>query len=547
MDTFVDALVLIADPTVVLVIALSAVYGLFMGAIPGLTATLATALLVPFAFFLEPVAALASIITMSAMAIFAGDIPSALVRMPGTPASAAYTDDAYFLTREGKGDVALGLGLVGSAVAGIMGSIVLIVAAPIVAEFALRFTSYEYFWFAVLGLSTAVVISRGSQVKGLIALALGLLLGTVGLDPTMGFPRFTFGSDELLGGINFIPAMIGLFGLSEVLRNVLSRQRAESLARIDMKGFWRRIGRSSRRESRHMLRGGAIGSVVGALPGAGGDVAAWVAYGTAKNGSREPEKFGRGSTEGIAAAGSANNSALASAWIPTLTLGIPGDTITAILIGVLYLKGLTPGPAIFRDQPELVTSVYLIFILANLLLIPLGYLAIRMSGVVLRVPRRALLPIIVVFCIVGSYAVNNSLLGIWVMLGMGITGFLMERNGIPLAPVVLGLVLGPIVERNFTASVIITNWDLSQFFTRPLSAALMVAVALTWLWPLLGLTRRRVGAARRRRRGGGPDQGEPPMGPGTQVPPDHSAQGGAGVPPHQDANGDRPGIGERRA
>ncbi|WP_347058019.1 tripartite tricarboxylate transporter permease [Blastococcus sp. HT6-30] len=504
MGNLTDAALMILDPTVLLVILLSAIYGLFMGAIPGLTATLATALLVPFAFFLEPVAALASIITMSAMAIFAGDIPSALVRMPGTPASAAYTDDAYFLTRQGKGDLALGIGLVGSAVAGIMGSVVLILAAPIVAEFALQFTSFEYFWFAVLGLSTAVVISRGSQVKGVIALSLGLLLGTVGLDPTMGFPRFTFGSDGLLGGINFIPAMIGLFGLSEVLRNVLAKHVMQRPPRIDMKGFWRRIGRHSRRESRHMLRGGAIGSVVGALPGAGGDVAAWVSYGTAKNGAKEPGKFGKGSTEGIAAAGSANNSSLASAWVPTLTLGIPGDTITAILIGVLYLKGLTPGPAIFRDQPELVTAVYLIFILANLLLIPLGYLAIRMSGFVLRVPRHVLLPVIVVFCVVGSYSVNNSLLGIWVMLGMGIVGFLMERAGIPLAPVVLGLVLGPIVERNFTAAVTVTNWDLAQFFTRPVSAALIVAVLLTWMWPLFSMLRGRMkGSGDRPRDGDG--------------------------------------------
>ncbi|MQA82153.1 MAG: C4-dicarboxylate ABC transporter permease [Streptosporangiales bacterium] len=481
------ALETLLDPTLVVVVLLSGVYGLFIGAIPGLTATLATALLVPIAFFLEPLPAIASIITMSAMAIFAGDIPSALVRMPGTPASAAYTEDAYRMTQSGKGALVLGVGLVGSAIGGIVGAAVLIVAAPLLAEFALRFTSYEYFWVAVLGLTAAVIISRGSQVKGAIALSIGLFLSTVGLDVSLGYARFTFGQEPLLAGISFIPAMIGLFGLSEVLRNVIDPAASRVRVRMRTKGAFRETLRTLWRYKKSVVSGNLIGSAVGALPGAGGDVAAWVSYAATKNASKEGHLFGKGDghIEPIVSAGSANNAALASAYVPALVFGIPGDTITAILIGVLFVKGVQPGPSLFTDQAPMLYGIYLIFIVANLLLIPLGYAAIRASGHLLRVPRSVLMPIIVAFCIVGSFAINNGKLEIMVMVVLGILGYLLEKVDIPVAPVVLGLVLGPIVEKNFMQSVIKTNWDLSLFLTRPISAVLMVTCFLVLAYPFL--------------------------------------------------------------
>jgi putative tricarboxylic transport membrane protein len=478
---------MLADGTLLLVVLASAVYGLFIGAIPGLTATLATALLVPFTFFLDPLPAIASIITMSAMAIFAGDIPSALVRMPGTPASAAYTEDAYRLTQSGKGALVLGVGLVGSVIGGIVGAVVLIAAAPALAEFALRFTSYEYFWVAVLGLTAAVIISQGSQVKGAISLLIGLLLSTVGIDIALGYARFTFDSTALLQGISFIPAMIGLFGLSEVIRNVLHPAGRVRGMRLETRGIFRETGRTLWRYKKGVASGNVIGSAIGALPGAGGDIAAWVSYAATKNASREGHLFGKGKghIEPIVSAGSANNAALASAYVPSLVFGIPGDTITAILIGVLLVKGVEPGPQLFTAQAPLLYSIYLVFIVANLLLLPLGYLAIRFSGLLLRVPASVLLPIIVAFCIVGSFAINNGQLEIIVMLLLGILGYLLERTGFPLAPVVLGLVLGPIVEKNFMQSVIKTDWDLTQFLTRPMSAVLMIVTILVLSYPLL--------------------------------------------------------------
>ncbi|HLU56944.1 MAG TPA: tripartite tricarboxylate transporter permease [Pseudonocardia sp.] len=494
MGDLATAFAMLADPTLVVVVLASAVYGLFIGAIPGLSATLATALLVPFVFFLDPLPAIAAVITMSAMAIFAGDLPSALVRMPGTPASAAYTEDAYLQTRAGHGARALGVALLGSVIGGVVGAVVLMVAAPLLAEFALQFTSYEYFWVAVLGLTASVIISAGSQVKGAISLLIGLLLATVGIDIALGYARFTFGSTDLLQGISFIPAMIGLFGLSEVLRNVMRPGGPVRVARLRTQGMFGETLRTLRRYWRRLVSGNVIGSTVGALPGAGGDIAAWVSYAATKNTSRERHLFGKGEghVEPIVSAGSANNAALASAYVPTLVFGIPGDTITAILLGVLLVQGVQPGPELFANDAPLLYGVYLIFIIANLLLVPLGYLAIKGSSWLLRVPGSVLMPVIVAFCVVGSFSINNGYLEIVIMLALGVLGYLLERGGFPLAPVVLGLVLGPIVEKNFMQSVIKTNWDLTQFLTRPVSAALVLLTALVLAYPLLrGLVRRR--------------------------------------------------------
>lgn len=485
-----SALLLVADPTTLLVVLLSAIFGLVIGSLPGMTATLAAALLVPFTFFLDPVPAIAAIITMSAMAIFAGDIPSALLRIPGTPSSAAYTEDAFALTRNGKGAIGLGVSLVASVLGGLFGSVLLIFVSPILGEFALHFTSYEYFWVAVLGLTAAVIVSKGSQLKGGIALMVGLLVSTVGLDVTLGHPRFTFGEEGLYRGVDFIAAMIGLFGLSEVLRAVTAK-RGESMpipkvkgggtVRPTLRGIWRNKGRVG--------SGSLIGGIVGALPGAGADIAAWIAYAVTRSTSRirpsaaKDEAAAREAAddqriEAISGASSANNAGIASAYVPTLAFGIPGDTITAILIGVLLVKGITPGPDLFLYQTDTLYSLYMIFIIANLLLLPLGFLLIRASGMVLRIPRSILMGLIVAISICGAFAINNGYLEVGLMVLFGVLGYLFEKGGIPLAPVVLGIVLGPIVERNFMQSVIKTNWDLTQFFTRPISAVLIVLVVL---------------------------------------------------------------------
>ncbi len=487
-----NSLVQLSHPFTILVIILASLYGLFIGSIPGLTATMATALLVPFAFWLDPVPALASIVTMQAMAIFAGDIPAAIVRMPGTPATAAYTEDSYTLGLQGKVRLVLGVDVVSSSFGGIMGAIALILGAPLLMKFAMQFTSYEYFWLALLGLSTAAFITTVSPLKGLISVLLGLFLSTIGIEITLGFSRYTFGSQNLLGGISFIPAMIGLFGLAEVFRNVRKKELQAPLAKIEkgkmlgpaLKVIWK--------YKINTVRGGIIGILVGALPGAGADIAAWLAYGIAKKFSKHPEKFGKGAIEPIVDAGVANNSALAGAWIPALVFGIPGDSVTAIVIGILMLKGLRPGPVIFHQYTDVLVSIYTVFILANLLMIPFGFLAIRVSSHAMRVSKNVLIPIILLMCIVGSYAINNNPFDIGVMLVMGIVGFILEENGFPVGPIVLGLILGPILEQNLMISLIKSQGGVAQFFTRPVSAVLGAGTIVVWLLPVVSFIRRKL-------------------------------------------------------
>ena len=484
MDAFLQGLTLLASWKVILIIMASAIYGLFVGAMPGLTATMAAALLIPFTFFMDPVPALVSIVTMAAMAIFAGDIPAALVRIPGTPSSAAYTQDSFELTKQGKAELVLGADVVFSAIGGLIGAVILMTSAPLLAEVALTFTSFEYFWLATMGLSATVMVSSGSQVKGALSVILGLFLSTVGVDITLGLPRFTFGSVELLNGVDFIPAMIGLFGVSEVIRSVVEGELAYPIARVQTRRLFSGMWGLLKRYKVNVLRSGLIGTFIGILPGAGADIAAWVAYAASKRFSKEPEKYGHGSIEAIVDSGTANNSCLAGDWVPALVFGIPGDSITAIVIGVLFMKGLRPGPMIFEQQPDIIYAVYLSFILANLLMIPFGYLAIKCSSQMLRVPRNILMPGILMFCIVGSFAINNTVFDVGIMLVMGIVGYFMEANGFPVAPVVLGLVLGPIVEKNFMMSMIKTEWDVTQFFMRPVSAILCIITILVWFYPL---------------------------------------------------------------
>jgi TctA family transporter len=485
MEAVELALGLILDPYVLLVILLAAMFGLFMGAIPGLSATMATALLVPVTFFMEPVPALAAIVTATAMAIFAGDIPGALLRIPGTPASAAYADEAYAMTRKGQAELALGVGLTSSVIGGIFGAIVLSTSAPVLADIALRFSSFEYFWLACLGLTCAAFIASDSPLKGLVSLLIGLLIATIGLDPVSAHPRFTFGIVDLMGGINFIAAMIGMFAVAEIIRSVTAVGQPGEILQERLGNVFKGLGSVLYRYKLNLLRGSVIGTAVGALPGAGADIAAWISIAVSRKFSREPEKFGTGHVEGLVDAGAANNAGLGGAWVPTLVFGIPGDSITAIVIGVLYMKGMNPGPTVFLYSPELIYAVFLSFLLANLLMLPLGLIAIRSAKQLLHVPRAVLMPIILMFCIVGTFAINNTVFDVGVMLVLGILAYLMEENGFPVAPAILGLVLGPLLQETFLTSMIKSGGNLLAFFDRPIAAGLGVVTILLWLSPVL--------------------------------------------------------------
>lgn len=483
MNVLIEALGLVLQPNVLFAVLIASLLGLVIGAIPGLTAVMGVALLVPITFFMDPVPAIASIAALAAMAIFAGDIPGALLRIPGTPASAAYVQDAHALTKQGCPERALGLSMASACFGGVIGVILLMSASPLLAKFATNFSSVEYFWLAFLGLSCAAIISTGSPLKGVLSLLFGLWVASIGIDEVAGQPRFTFGVTELLGGISFIPAMIGMFAIPEILRNVTRKEII--ITPPHMGPVFRGLFANLVRRKRNLFRGSITGSLIGALPGAGADIAAWVAYAMAKRQSKTPEAFGKGHDEGIIEAGAANNSALSSAWVPTLVFGIPGDSITAIVIGVLYLKGLEPGPIIFTKTPEMVYAIFIAFLLANLLLIPFGWIVIRASRNLLRIKPAYYLPVIFVCCIVGSFAINNTSFGIVIMLIFGLIGWLFEENSVPVAPAILGIVLGNTLEFNFVTSMLKSDGNLLVFFSRPIAASLAALACLVWIWPLV--------------------------------------------------------------
>ncbi len=471
------------NPDNLTVIFVCTLYGTFVGAIPGLTATMAVALLVPFTFYMDPIPAISAIVATTTTAIFAGDISGTLLRIPGTPASAAYVDDAYALSKRGQAKTSLFVSLTTASIGGVIGVVILMFMAPQLARVAISFSSYESFWLASLGLTCAVLTGRGTVPKSFASLFIGLAVASVGIDIAVGYPRFTYGVPDLLDGISFIPAMIGIFAFSEVLRTVqsnLSSSAASEFIREKVSDASSRTIKALSGYRRTIARSSILGTLIGALPGAGADIAAWIAYAVARRFSKEPDQFGKGNLEGVAAGGSANNAAIAGAWTPALVFGIPGDSVTAIAIGVLLLKGLTPGPRIFVDQPELINTLFGSFFLANIIMLPMGFLAITLSTYILRIPRAIMAPIILLFSLVGAYAISSSVVAIWIVLVLGIVGYLMEQNEIPLAPAILGIVLGRIIEDNFMVSMIKAQGNLLMFFERQYSLILGVITLLLW-------------------------------------------------------------------
>src|SRR5882757_5090083 len=446
LKTLIEAFALISTWEVIIAMLAASVYGLVIGSLPGLSATMATALLVPVTFYLSPIAAIATIVAASSMAIFSGDIPGALLRIPGTPASAAYADEAYAMTRKGQAELALGAGVWFSAVGGIAGTLSLMILAPPLAEIALSFSTFEYFWLAFLGLMCATLVARSSPVKAIAGMFIGLLVSCVGIENPGGVPRFTFGITDLFGGIEPIPALVGVFAVAQVMRAMLTpepppipRRKFGSI----MAGQWK----LTKKYHWQMTRGNIIGIIIGVLPGAGADMAAWVSYAMSKRFSKTPEKFGTGHVEGLVEAG------------------------------------------------------------ASIIMIPLGIVMIRLASYVLRAPRSSVMPVIMLCCAVGSFAIGNNMFGVVTVAMFGIIGYVMEENGYPVAAMVLGIVMGTMVEQAFVTSLIKSDGSILPFFERPISAILasmaigaLVWPALVWVWRKLKGEAPAAASARWRRR-----------------------------------------------
>ena len=467
---------------------LGMLFGIFVGATPGLTATMAVALIVPVSFYMpDPNTGLAMIIGVSFTAIFAGDIPATYLRIPGTPASAAATLDGHQLAKQGKGRFALLIDLFCSSIGGLVGVSLLILIAPQLARFALQFSNFEYFWLAIFGLSMSAVVSAGNTRRGLLAAAFGMLLATVGLDVVSGAQRFTFGNPELMGGLGFIPVMIGLFGVSEVIRSVMAGFKSgESTDKTsDKENHPLKALVEIWKHKLTVLKSSITGTLVGALPGAGADIAAWAAYGLEQRTSKKGTDFGKGEVAGVVAPTSANNAAVSGAWIPALVFGIPGDAVTAIVLGALMMYEIKPGPLIFQQNPEQINAIFLIALITQLLLIPCGYLGLKTFGWLLKLPRSMIMVAVLVFSVVGSFSLRNSLFDVYVMAIFGIVGYFLEAKRVPLAPLILGLILGPMVEENFRTGLIKSEGSLLPFVNRPICAVLLFLLLLAFLSPII--------------------------------------------------------------
>ena len=480
------AILELLTPDVLIPWFLAMLLGIFVGATPGLTATMAVALIVPLTYHMDAVAGLAMIIGVSFTAIFAGDIPATWLRIPGTPASAAATLDGHELAKQGRASFALLLDLCCSAVGGLIGVSLLMLIAPQLARWALKFGDYEYFWLGILGLSMSALVTMGQTTKALLAATLGVFVSTVGQDVVSNAQRYTFGSVDAMGGLHFIPVMIGLFGVAEVFRNVGRTSGPATDAAPDDRGSLLEAIREIRHNAGTVIKSALTGTVIGALPGAGADVAAWGAYGLAKATSRNPDQFGTGAVEGVIAPTSANNAAVAGAWIPALVFGVPGDAVTAIVLGVLTVQGIRPGPFLFEQGDSHVQSIFAIALMTQLFLVPAGWLGIRAFGVIQRLPRQIVLVSVLVFSVVGAYAIRNSLFDVYVMFAFGLIGFFLEACRVPVVPMILGLILGPLVEEKLRAGLIASSGSVTPFVTRPISLALCLLLVLMFVARPLG-------------------------------------------------------------
>ncbi|MDZ7801430.1 MAG: tripartite tricarboxylate transporter permease [Trueperaceae bacterium] len=453
--------------------------GLLVGALPGLTVTMSVAILVPLTFDFEPIRALSMLLSVYVGAVTGGAVSAILVNTPGTPASVATTFDGYPMAQQGKAARALGVALMVSIFGSLLSIVVLITLSPTIARAALRFSAPEYFAIAFFGLTMVVGIAGSDLIKGVMSAILGLYVGFIGLDPMMGMPRFTFGNVNLLGGFSFVPVLIGLFAISEALLQSTKLHEKAELTKVSG-----RILPPLRDFVRHrwlILKSAAIGTSVGALPGAGADIASLVSYNEAKRSSRHPERFGKGAEEGVVASETANNAIVGAALIPLLTLAIPGDAVTAVLLGAMRMHELRPGPLLFQHNEQEVFAMYAALLMSVLLLRVVGTIILPLFAHVMNVPRRYLVSGILLFSFVGSYAIGTSVFDMATALGFGVLGFIMLRFGFPVAPMVLALILGPLAEDRLRQALVMSQGDWSIFVTRPISA-IVLAVAFASLF-----------------------------------------------------------------
>ncbi|SBV96457.1 Integral membrane protein [uncultured delta proteobacterium] len=455
------------------------IFGMVAGALPGISSTMAVTLLLPFTFALPAGSGLMLLMAIYTASVYGGSISAILINTPGTGSSAATAIDGYQLTRKGHGARALRISTFASALGGVVSAIALILLSPPLSKISLWFGPPEYFLLACLGLSAVATLAANSIAKGILAAVIGLFLASVGLDYSLGSPRFTFGIMELEGGISFIPALIGLFALSEVLRMAENRFAPDSKpadfrndrffpSLAELAPTWATMG-----------RGSVIGTIIGILPGAGAEIGSWISYNTEKRLSKHRHEIGHGSTVGVAASEVANNAVTGAALIPLFTLGIPGSSVAAVILGGLLIHGLVPGRELFTEYATITYTAMFGFLIANILMLFFGLLLVKPFAQVTKIPRRYLAPIIVTLCFIGAYAINNSFFDVGIMVVFGVIGYVLQRAGFHPAPIVLAMILGPMAESRYLQMYSLSDGNvISYMFTRPISLALIGMIVL---------------------------------------------------------------------
>ncbi len=483
MDAALSGLMALADPYILALIVIATLGGVLIGALPGLNATTGAALLLPFTITMDPIPAIVVLTTIYCSATFAGAITAILINTPGTSASATTCLDGYPLAQRGEAGRALGMAAVSSTIGGIISVVALMLAAPMLARAAYNFAPPEYFALTVFGLSMLASIGDGSPVKNILSGAFGVLLATVGVDLLTSVERFTFGYNELSEGIGFVPVMIGVFGISELLvqaggldtvRKQVSMKSIKLPGRADYVKVWRTILRSS-----------GIGTFIGILPAEGATVASMIGYNEAKRWSKTPEEFGKGAIEGIAGSEAANNAATGGAMVPTLALGIPGSPTAAVILAGMMVHGLRPGPSLFTEQADFVYAIFWSMMLVNVLFFFVGLYGARLFARVTFIPVQILWPTVFTFSIVGAYALDQSMMDVWIALAFGIIGFMMRRHGFSVVPMAIGLILGGMLETRLGQSMVMLDEQWWLMATRPLTLFFFVLTALALFGPMI--------------------------------------------------------------
>jgi putative tricarboxylic transport membrane protein len=471
------------SPETIFLALVASLVGVIIGALPGLTATMGLALMTTLTIRLQPDQALLILICTYVGAIYGGSRSAILLNIPGTPASAASCLDGYALARQGLAGRAMGIATTGSVLGTLIGMVALAFFTPVLGNFALKFGAYEFFWLALFGVIIAGTLTGDDPLKGWIAGIAGLFVATIGQEAQYAYERFSFGMRDLAGGIQLVPALVGAFGFAELLVAIKQRQPPVKISPFDtvvpriadVVKYWRTI-----------IRSGLIGTGVGIIPGVGEDVAAWSSYAAARRASKEKELFGKGSVEGLMAAETGDNACVPGAVIPVLTLAVPGSAPAAVLLAAMIIHGVRPGPMIMVENAQFVYDVVAMMLFATIGILIYGLTLTRLLVQVLRVPQHIIVPIIFVLCAVGSFSISGRLFDVYVMLAFGVIGFVLRQFNYPMAPLVLGIVLGDLLEKNLRRALVLSDGDLSPFFTRPISALLAALLIGTVAWKLAG-------------------------------------------------------------